>query len=44
MKIHAESLRDRFVDFQGKMQLTIDAEGTLLTADFGAFAERMVDE
>ena len=41
---NAESLRDKFVDFKGKKQLTIVALGTLYTTDFGDLAKRMVDE
>lgn len=41
---NAEELRDKFVDFDGKKKLTISMDGTLFTADFGEFAERMVDE
>jgi len=41
---NAEELRDCFVDFQGKKELVVQCGGTLFTADFGAFANRMVDE
>jgi len=41
---NAEVLRDKFVDFKGKKELTIVALGTLYTADFGDLAKRMVDE
>mmetsp|Transcript_35787 Transcript_35787/g.52456 ORF Transcript_35787/g.52456 Transcript_35787/m.52456 type:complete len:394 (+) Transcript_35787:244-1425(+) len=41
---HAEELRDRFVDFDGKRKLIIEMPGTLFSADFGEFANRMVDE
>ena len=41
---NAEELRDRLVDFQGKTKLTVETFGTLLTADFGECANRMVDE
>jgi len=41
---NAESLRNEFVDFEGKKELIIVMGGTLFTADFGIFAKRMVDE
>lgn len=41
---NAEDLRDCFVDFQGKKTLVIEMPGTLFSADFGNFANRMVDE
>ena len=41
---NAEALRDKFVDFQGKRELTILTVGTLYTVDFGDIAKRMVDE
>ena len=41
---NAEALRDKFVDFKGKKELTIETIGTLYTADFGDLAKRMVDE
>jgi len=41
---NAEALRDSFVDFQGKKTLVITMGGTLFSADFGNFANRMVDE
>ena len=41
---NAEALRDKFVDFQGKRELTILTDGTLYTVDFGDLAKRMVDE
>ena len=41
---NAEALRDKFVDFQGKRELTILTDGTLYTVDFGDVAKRMVDE
>ncbi|CAE7450217.1 unnamed protein product [Symbiodinium natans] len=41
---HAEALRDRFVNFEGKMTLVVSMGGTLFTADYAKFAERMVDE
>mmetsp|Transcript_12600 Transcript_12600/g.21009 ORF Transcript_12600/g.21009 Transcript_12600/m.21009 type:complete len:397 (+) Transcript_12600:147-1337(+) len=41
---NAETLRDKFVDFEGKKALTIFADGTLFTVDFGNIASRMVDE
>mmetsp|Transcript_36154 Transcript_36154/g.81830 ORF Transcript_36154/g.81830 Transcript_36154/m.81830 type:complete len:391 (-) Transcript_36154:188-1360(-) len=41
---HAEDLRDRFVDFQGKRTLVVHMAGTLHTADYAEFARRMVDE
>merc|ERR1712038_197054 len=41
---NAEALRDKFVDFDGKKELVIQAGGTLFTCDFGSFASRMVDE
>jgi len=44
VQAHAEELRERFVDFEGKKELTISAGGTLFTADFGDMAARMVDE
>ena len=42
--MNAESLRDKFVDFRGKRELTIETIGTLYTVDFGDLAKRMVDE
>jgi len=44
VQAHAEELRDRLVDFNGKRQLTVNTVGTLFTADFGDTATRMVDE
>lgn len=44
VQAHAEQLRDRFVNFEGKKGLEIVAGGTLFTADFGNMAKRMVDE
>jgi len=41
---NAEELRDSFVDFEGKMTLVVVMGGTLHTADYAAFANRMVDE
>eukprot|EP00339_Tiarina_fusa_P019662 CAMPEP_0117083780 /NCGR_PEP_ID=MMETSP0472-20121206/58983_1 /TAXON_ID=693140 ORGANISM="Tiarina fusus, Strain LIS" /NCGR_SAMPLE_ID=MMETSP0472 /ASSEMBLY_ACC=CAM_ASM_000603 /LENGTH=185 /DNA_ID=CAMNT_0004812537 /DNA_START=8 /DNA_END=561 /DNA_ORIENTATION=+ len=41
---NAENLRDAFVDFQGKKTLVITMPGTLFSADFATFANRMVDE
>ena len=41
---NAEGLRAKFVDFQGKRELTIEALGTLHTVDFVDLAKRMVDE
>ena len=41
---NSEALRDRLVSFEGKQQLVIVAGGTLMTADFGTIANRMVDE
>jgi len=41
---NSKTLRDRFVDFQGKRKLTVTTLGTLYTVDFGELAERMVDE
>ena len=41
---NAEALRSRFVNFEGKMTLEVFMQGTLFTADFAKFAERMVDE
>jgi hypothetical protein len=41
---NAEALRDAFVDFQGKKTLVITMDGTLFSADFASFANRMVDE
>lgn len=41
---NAEALRDKFVDFDGKKELVILADGTLFTYNFGSFASRMVDE
>jgi len=41
---NAEALRDKFVDFKGKKELTIETIGTLYTVDFGNLAKRMVDE
>jgi len=41
---NAEALRDKFVDFKGKKELTIETLGTLYTVDFGDLAKRMVDE
>lgn len=40
----AEALRDKFVDFQGKKTLVVEALGSLFTVDFGRMANRMVDE
>ena len=39
-----ESIRDTFVDFQGKKALEISSGGNLFSADFGQMANRMVDE
>ena len=41
---NAEALRDKFVDFKGKKELTIVSLGRLYTTDFGDIAKRMVDE
>ena len=41
---NAEALRDKFVDFKGKKELTIETIGTLYTVDFGDLAKKMVDE
>jgi len=41
---HAEELRDKFVDFEGKKKLTIEMYGNLFSVNFGEFANRMVDE
>jgi len=41
---NAEELRDCFVDFDGKKTLVIAMGGTLFSANFGTFANRMVDE
>jgi hypothetical protein len=41
---NAEDLRDAFVEFQGKKRLVIHMPGTLFSADFATFANRMVDE
>ena len=41
---NAEALRGKFVDFQGKRELTIETVGSLYTVDFGDLAKRMVDE
>ena len=41
---NAEALRDKFVDFDGKKTLVIVMGGTLFSANFGEFANRMVDE
>ena len=41
---NAEALRDRFVNFEGKKTLVVEMGGTLFTADYAKFAERMVDE
>ncbi|CAE7928452.1 unnamed protein product [Symbiodinium necroappetens] len=41
---NAEALRDRLVNFEGKMTLVVEMAGTLFTADYAEFAERMVDE
>jgi len=41
---NAEELRDCFVDFQGQKTLVVYMGGTLHTADYAAFANRMVDE
>lgn len=41
---NAEGLRDSFVDFNGKKTLVITMGGTLLSANFAVFANRMVDE
>jgi len=44
VQAHAEELRDRLVDFDGKCQLTVKTVGTLFSVDFGDMAMRMVDE
>lgn len=41
---NAEELRDCFVDFDGKKTLVIVMGGTLFSANFATFANRMVDE
>lgn len=41
---HAEALRDHFVNFSGKQTLVVVMAGSLRNADFGTFAQRMVDE
>lgn len=41
---NAEGLRDSFVDFNGKKTLVIEMAGTLFSANFAVFANRMVDE
>mmetsp|Transcript_26706 Transcript_26706/g.48982 ORF Transcript_26706/g.48982 Transcript_26706/m.48982 type:complete len:390 (+) Transcript_26706:58-1227(+) len=41
---NGESLRDRFVDFQGKRTLVVHMGGTLHTCNYAEFARRMVDE
>lgn len=43
IQANAEELRDRFVNFEGKSQLTIKSAGSLFTADFGSMAKDMVD-
>jgi hypothetical protein len=43
IQANAEELRNSFVDFDGKKQLTVYSCGTLFTADFGNMAEKMVD-
>jgi len=43
IQANAEELRDRFVNFEGKKQLTVYANGTLFTANFGAMAQDIVD-
>lgn len=41
---HAEQLRDRLVDFQGKKTLAIEADGTLFTFDHGDLATQMLGQ
>lgn len=41
---NAEALRDSFVDFKGKKTLVVTMGGTLFSANFASFANRMVDE
>lgn len=41
---NAEELRDSFVDFKGQKTLVVSMGGTLHTADYATFANRMVDE
>jgi len=41
---NAEELRDCFVDFDGKKTLVVEMAGTLFSASFATFANRMVDE
>jgi hypothetical protein len=43
IQANAEELRDRFVNFEGKQQLTVYSSGTLFTANFGDMAREMVD-
>ena len=40
----AEELRDRFVNFQGQQALTVEAPGSIHTADFGAMTQAFLDE
>jgi Domain of unknown function (DUF4419) len=42
---HAEELRGRLVNFQGKKELIVEmGDGSLFSTNFGTFANRMVDE
>lgn len=41
---HAEELRDYFVDFKGKKTLVVKMYGSLFSANFADFSNRMVDE
>ena len=37
-------MRDRIVDFQGQKTLVIQMAGTLFSADFGHFAQKMAEK
>jgi len=41
---NGEELRDKFVDFQGKKELTVSGGGTLFTADYEDLSQRMTLE
>lgn len=44
IQARAEALRDRIVDFQGQKTLVIQMGGTLFSADFGHFAQKMAEK
>lgn len=44
IQARAEALRDRIVDFQGQKTLVIQMGGTLFSADFGYFAQKMAEK